>query len=88
PYTRALIAAIPEADPDVTRHKERMRLRSEDIPSLLRLPPGCAFHPRCPYFIDGVCDAHVPILKPADKGTQEVACIPATEGQEFRLYHA
>ncbi len=88
PYTRALIAAIPEADPDVTRHKERMRLRSEDIPSLLRLPPGCAFHPRCPYFIDGVCDEHVPILKPADKGPQEVACIPATEGQEFRLYHA
>lgn len=87
PYTRALIAAIPEADPELTRQKERLRLRGEDIPSLLRLPSGCAFHPRCPFFIEGVCDVKVPDLLPVHHGTQRVACIPITEGQELIPYH-
>src|SRR5256712_2080031 len=47
PYAAALIRAIPEADPDLTRNKERLPLRSAEVPSLLRLPPGCSFHPRC-----------------------------------------
>ncbi|MBI5961376.1 MAG: ABC transporter ATP-binding protein, partial [Chloroflexi bacterium] len=38
PYTKALISAIPEADPEITRHKQRMQLRSEDIPSLTEIP--------------------------------------------------
>ena len=53
PYTRALIAAIPEADPELTRSKQHMILRSEDIPSLTEIPPGCAFHPRCPFYVPG-----------------------------------
>ena len=40
PYTRALLSAIPEADPKLTRSKERLELRSHDIPSLLQLPSG------------------------------------------------
>ena len=47
PYTRTLMAAIPEADPELARTKRHIQLRSEDIPSLLNLPGGCAFHPRC-----------------------------------------
>jgi peptide/nickel transport system ATP-binding protein len=72
PYTRALLAAIPEADPNVTRHKERMALRSMDVPSLLHIPPGCNFHPRCPLFEAGLCDRLVPPLYPVQG--HEVAC--------------
>ena len=46
PYAKALAAAIPEADPDLTRSKSKLQLRSLDIPNLaalpqrLRLPPS------------------------------------------------
>ena len=64
PYTRALLSAIPEADPQVTRTKERVQLRSLEIPSLLNIPRGCAFHPRCPQFEAGLCDDQTPPLSP------------------------
>jgi len=73
PYTRALIAAIPEVDPDATRTKEKLRLRSLDIPNLLDLPGGCVFHPRCPLFVPGGCDHIVPPLLDVGGG-REVAC--------------
>lgn len=82
PYSAALIAAIPEADPDITRSKRRVELRSAEIPSLLRLPPGCTFHPRCPLFEAGLCDVQIPELLPIPGGRgpqsqgegREVAC--------------
>jgi peptide/nickel transport system ATP-binding protein len=73
PYSAALIAAIPEADPDITRSKTRVELRSAEIPSLLRLPPGCSFHPRCPLAEAGLCDVLVPELLPIPP-SREVAC--------------
>lgn len=73
PYTRALLAAIPEPDPELTRTKPKLLLRSVDAPSLLRVPPGCSFHPRCPWFEAGLCDAHRPSLVPID-GERLVAC--------------
>lgn len=60
PYTRALLSAIPEADPEKTRMKKVMELRSLDVPSLLNIPSGCKFHPRCPFFIEGKCDKQPP----------------------------
>ena len=45
PYTRALLAASPVADP--ARRGTRVKLVGE-LPSPLRPPPGCVFHPRCP----------------------------------------
>ncbi len=73
PYTGALIGAIPEADPTVTRTKERVPLRSAEVPSLLEVPSGCSFHPRCPLFEEGLCDVRVPGLLPIP-GEREVAC--------------
>jgi oligopeptide/dipeptide ABC transporter ATP-binding protein len=73
PYTRALIAAIPEADPDLTKAKEKLQLRSIDIPNLLALPTGCVFHPRCPYFVPGLCDITAPALLDMGEG-RDVAC--------------
>jgi len=73
PYTKALLSAIPEPDPEVTRSKQRIELRSLEIPSLLRLPSGCAFHPRCPVWEEGLCDTQRPPLKELPGG-QLVAC--------------
>jgi peptide/nickel transport system ATP-binding protein len=86
PYTRALLAAVPEADPRVTRRKQPMRLRSDEIPRLTSIPPGCAFHPRCPYFEEGVCDRHVPALANAPGFDQDVACIPLSRNGTLRSY--
>jgi peptide/nickel transport system ATP-binding protein len=88
PYTRVLMSAIPEADPEKTRHKQHIQLRSEDIPRLTELPPGCAFHPRCPWFIPGTCDVQVPALGrvPGSDVDIDVACIPLTNGDPLRLY--
>lgn len=46
PYTRALLSAIPVPDPAARR--QRMLLPG-DVPSPIHPPPGCPFHPRCPY---------------------------------------
>lgn len=45
PYTAALLASVPSGDP--ARRRKAPPLPGE-IPSALRRPPGCAFHPRCP----------------------------------------
>ena len=73
PYTQVLLSAIPEADPEVTRKKRTIQLRSMDIPSLLRLPSGCSFHPRCPRFLGEKCEKVVPELKETFDGAV-VAC--------------
>ena len=73
PYTQALLSALPEADPRATRTKQRIQLRSLDVPSLLNVPSGCAFHPRCPLYRPGVCDTQVPRLTEVATGVQ-VAC--------------
>jgi len=85
PYTKALLAAVPEADPDITRRKKPMELRSDEIPRLTAIPPGCAFHPRCPFYMEGVCDTDVPQLT-ALNGQQEVACTPLHKYGELRLH--
>jgi len=64
PYTQALLNAIPEPDPDLTRRRERLHLRNVDSASLLRIPSGCSFHPRCPRFEAGLCDVLRPELLP------------------------
>ncbi len=81
PYTQALLGALPEADPKRTRTKERLQLRSPDVPSLLALPRGCYFHPRCPQYLAGVCDRQQPRLQVADDA-QQVACHLAKPGGE------
>ncbi|HYU66790.1 MAG TPA: ABC transporter ATP-binding protein, partial [Jatrophihabitantaceae bacterium] len=59
PYTKGLIESIPSA---VAAHR-RLRPISGAPPSLIRVPPGCAFHPRCP-FVMPVCRTEVPPLRP------------------------
>jgi len=58
PYTQALLAAIPDPDPEnATRFREVPR---GEAPSLLHPPSACRFHPRCPAFMAGLCDVQFP----------------------------
>ncbi|MBV9789852.1 MAG: ABC transporter ATP-binding protein, partial [Chloroflexi bacterium] len=75
PYTQALLAAIPEVDPDA-RRVPQIALRSMDLPSLLHKPPGCPFHPRCPRFEGDSCAGVVPQLV-TFPDQSAVACHPA-----------
>jgi peptide/nickel transport system ATP-binding protein len=58
PYTQALIAAIPDPEPEnAARYQE---VPGGEPPSLLHPPPGCRFHPRCAKVIRGLCETQVP----------------------------
>jgi oligopeptide transport system ATP-binding protein len=61
PYTRALLSAVPIPDPRLEASREHTVLRGE-VPSPLRPPPGCVFHPRCPIAV-ARCSAEVPRLR-------------------------
>jgi peptide/nickel transport system ATP-binding protein len=69
PYTRALLSAVPVADP--RQRRQRMALGG-DLPSPVEPPAGCAFHPRCPY-AEEVCRTVTPPLA-AGWGGHAVAC--------------
>jgi oligopeptide transport system ATP-binding protein len=71
PYTEALLAAIPVADPEVEARRPRTIVTGE-VPSALRPPSGCRFHPRCPKAM-AVCKTVDPPLKQLDAG-RSVAC--------------
>jgi peptide/nickel transport system ATP-binding protein/oligopeptide transport system ATP-binding protein len=69
PYTQALLASVPVADPKV---KRLTPLIDGDVPSPINPPSGCAFHTRCRYVMDR-CKVERPALKDASAGHQ-VAC--------------
>ena len=58
PYTRALLNAIPDPDPE-NAHRFR-EVPAGEPPSLMNPPSGCRFHPRCPSVMRGVCDVEIP----------------------------
>ena len=60
PYTQALISAIPMADPDAEKARERIKLEGE-VPSPINPPPGCKFRGRCRYAMD-ICAKEAPQL--------------------------
>ncbi len=71
PYTQALIAAIPVADPDGKRAHELGGITG-DVPSPIHPPSGCPFHTRCPHRME-ICMQERPRLRDVGGGHQ-VAC--------------
>ncbi len=72
PYTRGLLAAVP----DLARPDHRARPIPGHIPNLLAPPSGCRFHPRCPLAVER-CAQEKPALR--DVAGRRVACHRAEE---------
>jgi oligopeptide/dipeptide ABC transporter ATP-binding protein len=70
PYTRGLLESIPGID---GHHHRRLRAIAGTIPSALRPPSGCRFHPRCPMVIDECSRVDPPLEAKAPQHL--VACI-------------
>lgn len=73
PYTRLLVESLPSLE-----RKGVFRGIPGLPPSLLKPPPGCSFHPRCPQAMER-CSARVPVLK-AVAAEHRVACLLHSEG--------
>jgi len=69
PYTKALLAAVPKADPTAPKRK----VLHGEVPSPIHPPSGCSFHPRCPEILGGVCREQEPRPTVCDDGTR-VCC--------------
>ena len=61
PYTKALLSAVPIANPTVEASREHILLKGE-VPSPLFPPSGCTFHPRCEAAFEG-CSVNKPQMK-------------------------
>jgi peptide/nickel transport system ATP-binding protein len=81
PYLQALIAAIPLPDPKISRLNTELPLRSVDMPSNVNPPPGCRFHPRCPYWRQ-ICAEKEPELRDYKNG--QISCHFAEEIPEWK----
>lgn len=77
PYTRALIAAIPEPDPENRKRMRELRIKGE-VTSAVDIPPGCRFRPRCVAYdenewVRSRCETQEPPLIDVGRG-HSVAC--------------
>ena len=70
PYKQALLRSIPSL---LAPPQSLLPTITGSIPHPLGRPPGCAFHPRCPDAMPGVCDRRTPALRALERG-QAVSC--------------
>ena len=69
PYTQLLMDSLPSLEA-----KHAFRRESGATPSLLDLPPGCVFHPRCPHVMER-CKQEVPLMQMVEgMGGHQAAC--------------
>jgi peptide/nickel transport system ATP-binding protein len=71
PYTQGLLRSIPSI---YAKGVERLPSIVGTIPHPFNRPSGCTFRPRCPSFMEGVCDVHVPEFQQIGGTQQSVSC--------------
>ena len=76
PYTKALLRSIPKID---TEAEGELATISGTVPHAYSRPEGCLFHPRCPEFMAGTCDALPPTLLPVSPN-HDVSCFLYSDG--------
>jgi oligopeptide/dipeptide ABC transporter ATP-binding protein len=74
PYTEALLAAVPTPDPTL---RDAVTAPRGEVADPANPPPGCAFHPRCPFAMD-ICRTDLPALRETTPGNWS-ACHRANE---------
>lgn len=74
PYTKGLLGAIPRPDAE----RDSLTIIRGSIPNLINPPSGCRFHPRCDYWIQGVCERNMPEIIVLEPG-HNVRCHLYTE---------
>ena len=79
PYTKALIQAVPVADPD--RAGEERNILQGEIGSSTNPPSGCRFHPRCPYAVES-CSREEPEMVETAPGSGHMAACPVVMRKE------
>jgi len=74
PYTKGLLESIPRS----SAAADRLRPITGQPPSLIQLPAGCAFHPRCAYVMDRCLSDQPDLIPVGDAGEHRSACwLPA-----------
>ncbi|HXR42897.1 MAG TPA: oligopeptide/dipeptide ABC transporter ATP-binding protein, partial [Acidothermaceae bacterium] len=68
PYTEGLLESLPAYGDE----RQRLRPIKGQPPSLINVPTGCPYHPRCPYVMD-VCRTDVPPLRDIPGPTRHVS---------------
>jgi oligopeptide transport system ATP-binding protein len=81
PYTLGLLASLPRLD---ETGAEQLRPIPGQPPSLLHRPPGCPFHPRCPYARE-LCREEIPAFRVVDGIDHRSACHYAEELEQVDL---
>ncbi|MBI4249053.1 MAG: dipeptide ABC transporter ATP-binding protein [Elusimicrobia bacterium] len=74
PYTEALLSAVPIPDPNIEGRRKRILLQG-DVPSPIRIPPGCRFHTRCNY-AQPSCSTQSPELAAQSTDFSHLAACP------------
>jgi oligopeptide transport system ATP-binding protein len=74
PYTKALLSAVPIANPQLERNKKTILLEG-DLPSSINPPHGCVFYSRCPCLLkDSECVVARPTLRLIENGSLVSCC--------------
>jgi len=81
PYTKVLMWAAPNLDPDAEERRSSP-LRRIDVPDPRNPPEGCRFHTRCPEARE-VCRQRPPVTEMDAEGEHRVACYRAIEDHEY-----
>ncbi|MFB6103019.1 MAG: ABC transporter ATP-binding protein [Haloplanus sp.] len=79
PYTAGLLSAVPRIGAD----RDRLPTLAGSMPDLSTPPPGCRFHPRCPYAEDACTKRDPPLVSVDHDPAHRAACLAYADAPEF-----